>query len=341
VALVKVRIVDGDLGIDYLVGALAPLEEVVLVAAGYAGDGEIGLTELAVPDICGTRGEKVNLAVATGESEAGAPAEDQDSATVDCVDEPKIMLLKLVSADGINFSPDSATGLIPSDAYYRFEVTNTGSVALENVTVSDPILGVTISVGTLAVGETKVVSHDASGDVVEPDLWVAGFCSEGNEGSWPNTALAYGESTTSEETAEDDDSALMICAVPVDICEENGGRPGTLKLQYNGTTNSSNAQGEVASPPLAAYPVPVTIELYDKSQLEFTYYDVMVGDLLTVRGRWTQSCFIPTDVGVKFYDDQGNFLQEINFHGSCSAALNIGDKYAGVTIVGYTGGKDQ
>jgi hypothetical protein len=353
VALVNVRVVDGDLGIDYLVGALAPLEEVVLVAAGYGEEGDIGLTELSVPDICGTRGEKVNLAVATGESEVGTPAEDQDSATVDCVDEPKIMLVKLVSTDGINFSPDSVTGLIPSDAYYRFEVTNTGSVALEAVEVSDPILGVTIPVGTLAVGESKVVSHDASGDVTDPDLWVEDFCEV--EGSYPNTARAYGESTTGDEWTEDFDSAFVECVTPIDICAE-GGKPESLGMIYSALPYNDNLNAQFVNgvsivevePYEPDFPLTADIKLFNgtgpNGKFIYTFEDLSIGSKFTIDGTGAGK-YVPGP-GNKLYpniyleiwgdvDTDDEPAQTIFFHGSCSAPLRVGDQFGGVTVYGY------
>jgi uncharacterized repeat protein (TIGR01451 family) len=340
VALVNVRVKDDDLGIDYLVGGLNPLEEVVLVAAGYEEAGQIGLAELSVADICGTRGEKVNLAVATGESEAGTPAEDQDSATVDCVDEPKILLVKLVSADGINFSPDSAVALVPSDAYYRFEVTNTGNVALENVTVSDEDLlgpGVTIPVGTLAVGETKVVSHEVSGDVVWPDLAVEGFCSE--EGAYPNFATASGDSVETGETATDNDTALYQCNVPEIICsmEAGGTKPNVLYMIYDGTVEGINNQGTAPIINTLVSPLPsptATIRSYHKGIM---YLDevVAVGGQFDIGG-WHNDGRIPPNVYIEIWNEDATVLhQEITFHGSCSAPLVVGDSFGGVTIIGY------
>ena len=44
----------------------------------------------------------------------------------------------------------------------------------------------------------------------------------------------------------------------------------------------------------------MTIELYDAKQLEATHTNVMVGDFLTVFGKWTNSGYIPPDIGVVF-----------------------------------------
>jgi hypothetical protein len=222
VPLFNVLVNDGQLGItDYLVGSLNPGETAVLDSGVIAG--------LSVENVCSSTGEKTNTASAEGTSAAGEKDQASDSATVDCIGKPEIRILKEVSADEITWYDAEVTALAPSDAFYRITVSNIGNVALDNVTVTDITLGINESLGTLAIGETVVLAHDGSGDVMVPDLEVPGLCTEA--GSIPNLAVADGKSAESTETVQATDDALFICEVPVDICAESG-RPAVLKMMY-------------------------------------------------------------------------------------------------------------
>lgn len=335
VALFDVLVNDTQLGIvDYLVGSLNPGESVEL------GQGEI--SELAWVDICASMGEKTNVAIATGESAAGESNQASDTATVECIGSAGIRIVKEVSANGVTWFDAEVTAIAPSDAYYRITVSNIGNVALENVTVSDDILfgpGNTIvpigsgGPGTLAIGETVVITHEGSGDNVEPGLFVEGLCEV--PGTFPNLATAYGESTRSTETVDAEDDATMICELAVNICED-WGRPSVLKMEYNGTSDSNHNQGTfpIIVPDVVDLPAVATLKLYDKNTLKATVVKA-VGEPFNIYGSWTPSGKIPPTIHIEILEGT-TLRQSITFHGSCSAPLIIGDKFGGVTIIGYT-----
>ena len=140
-----------------------------------------------------------------------------------------------------------------------------------------------------------------------------------------------------DNPVNDSDTATLACGEKFDICDDGGGRPRTLKLQYNGTYESDNEQDKVGIPDLTG-PLPyapVTVKLYDKNELEATINNVNVGDALVVYGSWTPSGKIPTTIGVVVLNGT-QVLQSISFHGSCSLPLYVGDKFGAVTIIGYT-----
>ena len=123
--------------------------------------------------------------------------------------------------------------------------------------------------GTLAIGETVVITHEGSGDNVEPGLFVEGLCEV--PGTFPNLATAYGESTRSTETVDAEDDATMICELAVNICED-WGRPSVLKMEYNGTSDSNHNQGTfpIIVPDVVDLPAVATLKLYDKNTLKAT-----------------------------------------------------------------------
>ena len=334
VPLFNVLVNDDQLGIvNHPVGSLNPGETAVIDSGVIAG--------LTVENVCSSSGEKTNTANAVGTSAAGETDQASDSATVDCIGKPEIRILKEVSADGVTWYDDEVTALAPSDAFYRITVSNIGNVALNNVTVTDATLGINENLATLAIGETVVLTHDGSGDVLVEDLLVNNLCVE--PGSIPNLAVADGKSAESTETVRATDDALFICATPVDICEEYG-RPSVLKMMYNGTYSANHHQGVAGvivpdthpDPGNTALDLPgvATIELYDKNELEDTVVKA-IGEPFNILGSWTPAGKIPPNITIKIYDGEA-LRQTITFHGSCSAPLLVGDKFGGATIIGYT-----
>jgi hypothetical protein len=230
----------------------------------------------------------------------------------------------------------------PSDAYYRFTVTNIGNVDLENVVVNDDTLGITnYAVGSLAMGASVVISHDDSGDMMLADLFVANLCE--SEMQIPNTATAGGKSADSTETVQAEDSALFECQVPVNICEEFG-RPNDLQMTYNGTPESNNTQDsaytvEEVGVPLPAVASRVEIHSCNKAKpcdsLEDTIQNVAIDSDIVIKGSLTTAGKLLPNITLKIFNGD-DLAQSIWFHGSCSEPLAVGDKHGGFTISGYS-----
>ncbi|MGK2925682.1 MAG: DUF7507 domain-containing protein [Lysobacterales bacterium] len=341
VALTGVLVSDTTLGIvDY-------------VPIGNGGPGVLGVGEsveidsgdlpvMTVQNRCATTGEKANVAAAEGYSAAGTKDEATDSATVECIGEAAIRITKEVSSDGVNFEDVSVSAIAPSDAWYRITVENIGTVDLENVVISDSILGLTDVVvtgaggaGLLAVGEVVVISHSGGGGDNElAELYVPELCLEAD--SYVNTAIADGKSVESVQTVDDSDSATFICEERIDICDT--GRPNRLKMMYDGDDDSNNEQGAafVANPQSVTFPAtPITIKTFNSQDLT-TPLDVFenksVGSLFYVEDP-NKSGKIPPNIVIEFWDGS-TLLQTIRFHGSCSAPLFVGDEYSAATLVG-------
>lgn len=343
VPLESVVVNDATLGIvDYVPEGVGGPGLLAVGESVEIDSGDLGL--LSVQDRCATVGEKANVAGAEGYSEAGVKDEATDSATVDCIGQPAIRITKEVSADGVNFEDVSVSAIVPSDAWYRITVENIGTVDLENVTISDAILGLTDVVvtgaagaGLLAIGEVVVISHSGGGGDNElAELYVPGLCFEAD--SYFNTAIADGKSAESVQTVDDADSATFICEARVDICEI--GRPNRLKMMYDGDDDSSNEQGDafVANPESVTFPAtPITIKTFNSTNMATpldVFENMSVGDLFYVEDP-EKSGKIPPNIVIEFWDGD-TLLQTISFHGSCSAPLNIGDEYSAATIVGVT-----
>ena len=89
-----------------------------------------------------------------------------DDATVDVI-APELQVYKTVSLDGSCPGLESVQATNGAAVTYCFVVTNTGDVAIDNVTLDDADLGISTNIGTLAVGQIVTVSV---ADVVSGDL---------------------------------------------------------------------------------------------------------------------------------------------------------------------------
>ena len=342
VALTGVVVNDANLGIvDYApvgtggAGKLAVDESVVI----DNGD----LAALSVQNRCATTGEKANVAGADGYSATGGKDEDTDAATVECIGQPAIRITKEVSSDGVNFDDVSASAFVPSDAWYRITVENIGVVDLENVTISDAILGLTDVVvigaggpGMLEVGEVVVISHvGGGGDNELADLFVPDLCVTDEE--IVNTAIAGGKSVASVQTVTDEDDAFLGCVDSIDLCKN--ARPTRLKLIYDADDDSDNDQGGLfeATPPSVDFPAtPITIKTYNKqpdTTLLGTFTDMSKGDRFYIEDP-LKSGKLPPHIVLEFWNGP-TLLQTVQFHGGChDGPLDIGDEFSAATVVG-------
>jgi gliding motility-associated-like protein len=98
------------------------------------------------------------------------------------VERPSIALVKIAhfndeNGDGYAQASESVT--------YRFEVTNTGNVPLNNINIADPLPGVVMSGGllTLNVGETNTTNFEGKYIIKQSDI---------NIGTISNQAVVYG-----------------------------------------------------------------------------------------------------------------------------------------------------
>ena len=311
------------------------------------------LPALHVSSICAGTGEMANVASVEGYSEAGNIVQDSDKATVECFGEPALMVEKYVT-DGVQ-TPTSTllTALAPADAYYSIVLKNVGNVPLENVVINDDMLGIVNYVpkagqadaGEMAVGEIVTIT---SGEL--EDLYVPTICDGYLE--FENTVTAFGEDTTSSKTADAEDSVTLVCEVPVDICAE-GGKPESLGFIYSALpyTDNLNAQDEnivEVDPYSPVFPSTADIKLFKKNgggarNFIYTFEDVSIGSKFWIDGN---SGVYPSGPGNKLYpniyleiwddaDTDGEAVQTIFFHGSCSEPLFVGDQFGGVTLYDY------
>jgi hypothetical protein len=209
----SVLINDGALGIaNAQVGPLAGGATKVVTS----GD----ITALNAIARCVENGFLENVSDANGICRADAPAVNDtalDNAWVRCIGVPDIKIVKEISIDNggtwadANDLGSAPTAVFPSDALYRFTVTNIGTAPLVDVVVNDATLGiVNHPVGNLAVGQVVVLEQ---GDI--PALFVQDRCT--NSGTFLNTASTTGASAETGQVVNDSDPANLKCVGTPDI----------------------------------------------------------------------------------------------------------------------------
>ena len=159
-------------------------------------------------------GQYANIGTATGTPPVGDPVMDSDPSHYFGTGAPSILIVKEISVDGgltwfdANDIGSAAVAVFPSDALYRFTVTNDGTAPLKDVVVDDSELGITGAneyvIGDLAIGQTVVITS-----VEEPSLFVEERCL--GRGTFTNTATASGLSAENDAPASDDDAAVLKC----------------------------------------------------------------------------------------------------------------------------------
>ncbi|WP_300038742.1 SdrD B-like domain-containing protein [uncultured Roseobacter sp.] len=166
-------------------------------------------------------GRVENSAVATGTPTAGPPPGTDISGTTVSNDTPTVTLINQSAAITLVKSVDDSafltTAAVPGDTLtYSFEVTNTGLETLNNITISDPLPGLSITPGpivSLAPGAVDNTTFVGTYTITPADI---------TAGQIDNTATVVGnyiDGFGAPQTTTDDDNATAVL-VPVDAVSE-------------------------------------------------------------------------------------------------------------------------
>jgi uncharacterized repeat protein (TIGR01451 family) len=173
-----------------------------------------------------------NTATTTGDAPDGSPVEDSDTATVSAGANPALSLKK--SADKTSAVP------VGEQVTYTLTARNEGNVTLSDVSISDPLKGLSApsckpaSPATLAPGE--VLECTATYRVTDDDA---------ERGAVENTATAVGTPPTGSSVNATDSARVVVTPNPaisvVKTADKSGSvKPGT-KVKYTyAVTNTGN-----------------------------------------------------------------------------------------------------
>ena len=158
-----------------------------------------------------------NTATGTGESPTGVEVDDTSSVTTPALQNPSIDMVKSANVSSVNQAGDTIL--------YSFEVTNDGNVTIDNVAISDPMVGaVTCPVTTLAPGASTTCTADAPYVVTQADF-------DGEE--IPNSATATGDDPNGDETDATDNEVVSANFDP------------SMTLDKATTTTSVDVSGQI------------------------------------------------------------------------------------------------
>jgi uncharacterized repeat protein (TIGR01451 family) len=144
-------------------------------------------------------GGVTNQALATGTDPMGDPVTDDSDDNSNLEDDPTVTTLNQNPAIAlIKTSSVSGTGAIGDVITYTFTVENTGNVALSNVSVTDPLMGLSAitpaSVATMAPGAIELFT--ATYTITQSDI---------DAGGVTNQALATGTDPMGDPVTDDSD----------------------------------------------------------------------------------------------------------------------------------------
>jgi uncharacterized repeat protein (TIGR01451 family) len=182
------------------------------------------------------RGEVVNSATATGTPPGGGEPVKSDPSEVTTPLDPKAELT-LVKRAG---EPSGNTA--GSTISYTFEVTNTGDVNIENITLSDDLAGVEISGGPierLEPGQTDSTTFTARYTLTQEDI---------ERGEVVNSATVTGTPTNGDEPVESDPSETTT---PIE-------QDPRLELIKSGRVNDADGNGVIEAGDALTYSFEVT-----------------------------------------------------------------------------------
>ncbi|MCA1800587.1 MAG: DUF11 domain-containing protein [Actinobacteria bacterium] len=140
-------------------------------------------------------GSVTNTASAAGEDTNGDPVSDNDSATVNAAQNPQITVTKIANPLTYNAVGDVID--------YTIVVENTGNVTLSNITVEDPLTGLTTTIVSLAPGASQTFNESYT--ITQGDL---------DNGSVTNTASAAGEDTNGDPVSDNDSATVNAAQTP-------------------------------------------------------------------------------------------------------------------------------
>ncbi|MFN2396067.1 MAG: gliding motility-associated C-terminal domain-containing protein [Bacteroidales bacterium] len=152
-------------------------------------------------------GSVTNTASAAGEDTNGDPVSDNDSATVNAVQDAQITVTK--TANPLTYN---AVGDVID---YTIIVENTGNVTVTNITVTDPLTGLSTTIASLAPGASQTFNESYT--ITQADL---------DNGSVTNTASAAGEDTNGDPVS-DNDSATVTAVQDAEITVTKTANPLT------------------------------------------------------------------------------------------------------------------
>ena len=244
-------------------------------------------------------------------------------------------------------------GSYPGDTItWTYVVSNPGDLPLTNVVVtddngtpddaSDDFVAQAVAEGTINVGDTN-----GNGLLDPGEEWVFNATGSAIEGQYRNLGVVTAspvaaDGTVSDDTVRAEDVSHYSGQKPVTNACEDFSRLTTLTLSYTGDDNptshhQSRRKVKVYGSSGNAEQVYIVVsdKAHPQSRRARTYYagEVNLGETFLVHA----SRSLKRSTYVHVYSLEGERLQKIKFHTSCSQPLYLGDQFGSVQVAGVEG----
>jgi hypothetical protein len=145
--------------------------------------------------------------------------------------------------------------------------------------------------------------------------------------------------------AVSDGTHTVYCRLYIQVVLDEvicGARPASIDCVYTGEDCSASHHGQedafVTCSGDPAFAGPVHIKVTHDTQPTRVYFDgiVDVGGVFTIDGEGNPSGKVPPNSHVEITDLEGQLLQDITFHTSCSQPLDVGDQFGSLFLIDFT-----
>ena len=117
------------------------------------------------------------------------------------------------------------------------------------------------------------------------------------------------------------------------VCDD---KPVEITFRYDGDDDSNHNQSSssvsISPETVDSYPANATIVVYDhkkKNSRELGSFPVAIDGFFTVSGPRNR---IPPRLTFAIHNDDGDLIQTITFHTSCSQPMDAGDEFGAITV---------
>lgn len=254
-----------------------------------------GLYNITTQDLI--NGQVINQATATGLSEDGVLVSDQsddpnDPSNVDPdadgdPDDPTVIIVEPVPIITLtkiaNTSRVQNPTVVDDIIIYGFEICNTGSLTLNNITVNDPLVTLTGAPFSLLPGNCNTTSFQGSYSISQEDI---------NSGQISNTAIVTAESSLGDDVSDESSVDVFLNMAPqvelIKSADASGIQIPTAVgdvIQYSfEVCNVGNVLLDnviVSDPILPITPIPISLEIDECDDFSFSgTYSVTANDIL-------------------------------------------------------------
>ncbi len=202
---------------------------------------------------------------------------------------------------------------------YLYTVTNTGTIDVLNLFVSDDPLGDIGGIASLAPGDSVTLTTTA-------------FISE----TITNIGVVVGEDAGGGQCSATDTATVELLPPPPPPPGDcSDGKPVLLTFEYTGedcsaTTNEQDGSFDCEGDPAFAEPIQIVITKdADEIEVDPTDETVGLGGMFSISRENGDKLKSETKFEIR---QGGSMLQELTIHTSCSKDLNVGDQFGGVIL---------